>query len=82
MREAAERSEAARLQGVTQGLQEGIRRARAEMEAEMLAGVARERERLLGVVEAFAEARERYFGDVEQEVVRLGAGDRGACAAS
>jgi flagellar assembly protein FliH len=33
--------------------------------------VARERQRLLGVVEEFAGARDRYFSDVEQEVVKL-----------
>jgi flagellar assembly protein FliH len=44
------------------------------MEAEVQASVARERERLIGVVNDFCAARERYFVAVEQEVVKLALG--------
>lgn len=72
-REAALRKavDAARQEGWLQGEREGRRAARAEMEAEMRASVAQERARLVGAVEQFRAARERYFAEVEQEVVKL-----------
>jgi flagellar assembly protein FliH len=41
------------------------------MEAEMRASVAAERARLVGAVAQFRAAREQYFAEVEQEVVKL-----------
>jgi flagellar assembly protein FliH len=41
------------------------------LEAEMGAAAAKERERLIDAVKQFSGARERYFADVEQAVVRL-----------
>jgi flagellar assembly protein FliH len=64
----------ARQEGFQEGEREGLRAVRAEMEAEMRAGVMRERERLAGAVKQFHAARERYFAEVEQEVVRLALG--------
>jgi flagellar biosynthesis/type III secretory pathway protein FliH len=63
--------EAARQQGLLEGEQEGRRAARAEMEGEIAARVARERSLIGSTVEQFRGARERYFVDVEQEVVKL-----------
>ncbi len=72
-REAALRNavDAARQEGCAQGEREGRRAARAEMEAEMRAAVAQERARLCAAVEQFRAAREHYFAEVEQEVVKL-----------
>ncbi|HEV2645759.1 MAG TPA: FliH/SctL family protein [Acidobacteriaceae bacterium] len=64
-------AEAARQQGYAEGESEGRRAARAEMEAEIAARVARERSLITSTVEQFRGARERYFVDVEQEVVKL-----------
>jgi len=63
--------DAARREGQQAGEREGRRAMQAQMEPEMQASVARERQRVLGVVEEFAGARDRYFSDVEQEVVKL-----------
>ena len=60
-----------RQEGHEAGKQEGRLIARNEMEAETRDLLARERERLIGVVKEFTLAREKYFTDVEQEVVRL-----------
>jgi flagellar assembly protein FliH len=72
-REAALRSavEAARRDGLQQGEREGRRAARVEMEAELRASVAQERQRLVAAAEEFRGAREQYFTNVEQEVVKL-----------
>ena len=64
----------ARQEGVAEGIQEGRRAARCELEAETNAHLVRERERLNGVIREFASAREQYFTGVEQEVVRLALG--------
>jgi flagellar assembly protein FliH len=63
--------DAARQEGLQQGDREGRRAARAELEAEMRTAVAQELERLVRAVEQFRAARERYFVEVEQEVVKL-----------
>jgi len=63
--------DAAKLEGTQLGEREGRRAARAEMDAEVLALVAEERARLVGAVEQFRAARDRYFVEVEQEVVKL-----------
>jgi flagellar assembly protein FliH len=64
-------AEAARQQGFAEGEREGRRAAGAEMEAEIAARVARERSLITSTVEQFRGAKERYFVDVEQEVVKL-----------
>jgi flagellar assembly protein FliH len=64
----------ARQEGYEAGNLEGRRVVRSEMEPEMHASVARERERLIGVVKEFGSAREHYFTGVEQEVVKLALG--------
>jgi flagellar assembly protein FliH len=63
--------EAARQQGTAEGDREGRRAARAELEAETYASVRRERVRLVETVKQFQGMRERYFTEVEQEVVKL-----------
>jgi flagellar assembly protein FliH len=63
--------EAARQQGYGEGENEGRKAARAEMEGEIAARVARERSLIASTVEQFRGAKERYFVDVEQEVVKL-----------
>lgn len=63
--------DAARQEGLGQGEREGRRAARTEMEAEMRVSAAQERARLVGAVEQFRAVRERYFAEVEQEVVKL-----------
>jgi flagellar assembly protein FliH len=72
-RDAAVRSavDAARQQGTVEGDREGRRAARAELEAEARASVGRERVRLVETVKQFQTLRERYFTEVEQEVVKL-----------
>jgi flagellar assembly protein FliH len=54
-----------------EGELEGRRLARLELEAEMQSAVGRERERLVEAVRQFAAMRERYFAEVEQQIVRL-----------
>jgi flagellar assembly protein FliH len=73
LREVAARSavDAARQQGTAEGDREGRRAARAELEAETRAAVGRERVRLVETVKQFQVLRERYFTEVEQEVVKL-----------
>jgi flagellar assembly protein FliH len=63
--------DAARQDGFREGEQEGRRAMRAEMDAEMRGQAARERERLVEAVRQFHGLQERYFADVEQEVVKL-----------
>jgi flagellar assembly protein FliH len=63
--------DAARQEGLGQGEREGRRAARTELETELRASAAQERARLAGAVEQFRAARERYFAEVEQEVVKL-----------
>jgi flagellar assembly protein FliH len=60
-----------RQEGFDQGEREGRRAARGEMEPEMRASLARERERLVDTVAQFRTGRQRYFAEVEQEVVKL-----------
>ena len=64
-------ADAARREGLLHGEQEGRRAARAEVDTEMRLSMDRERGRLLAAVEQFRGARERYFAEVEQEVVKL-----------
>jgi flagellar assembly protein FliH len=64
-------ADSARQEGLQHGEREGRRAARTELEAEMRATVAAERARLVSAVEQFRKARERYFTEVEQEVVKL-----------
>jgi flagellar assembly protein FliH len=72
-RDAAARDalDAARREGFQAGEQAGYRIAQEKLQAQMQARADRERERLLAVVQDFTAARQRYFGDVEQEVVKL-----------
>ena len=63
--------DAARKEGFQAGEREGQRIAQERLEGQSQARVDRERERLAVVVQDFGTARERYFGDVEQEVVKL-----------
>lgn len=63
--------EAAMREGLEKGEREGRRAMRAEMEAETRLAMERERRRLQDAVKGFRGAQERYFADVEQEVVRL-----------
>jgi flagellar biosynthesis/type III secretory pathway protein FliH len=62
---------AARDEGFQAGEREGQSKARLGIEAEMRAGVERNRARLVSAMEDFGEARARYFASVEQEVVKL-----------
>ncbi len=62
---------AARAEGFAQGEREGRGKARIEMEGEMHAGVTRERAQIEGAVEEFVDAKERYFAEIEGQVVRL-----------
>jgi flagellar assembly protein FliH len=68
VREAVEVS---RREGLQEGEREGRRLARAEMEAESLAALTRERERIVVAVREFGAARGQYFAGVEQQVVKL-----------
>jgi flagellar assembly protein FliH len=63
--------DAARLQGLQQGEQQGRSAARSEGEARINAQVAQERERVVEALKQFHGVRERYFVEVEQEVVKL-----------
>lgn len=63
--------DAARQEGLQQGEAAGRRAARAELEAEMNLAIARERKRVADSLEQFKGVRDRYFVEVEQEVVRL-----------
>lgn len=63
--------EGARQEGFQQGEREGRQAARLELEAEMRGLAAIEHNRLLAAVVQFRAAREHYFADVEQEVVKL-----------
>lgn len=63
--------EAARKAAFEEGEREGRRSMRAELDAQMSMQSARERERVTAVLEQFRIAREGYFAQVEQEVVKL-----------
>jgi flagellar assembly protein FliH len=63
--------EAARQEGLQTGERQGRLATRMEMEAESSAALLREREMLVEAVGQFRIAKERYFADVEQEVVKL-----------
>lgn len=63
--------EAARREGYRAGEQEGRKAARAELEAEMRRNLAGERSRVAEALLEFRNVRERYFAEVEQEVVKL-----------
>jgi len=63
--------DAARQDGYQQGELEGRGRARTEMEAELSLSAAQERQRLLDSLDRFRGIKDRYFVEVEQEVVRL-----------
>jgi flagellar biosynthesis/type III secretory pathway protein FliH len=67
----------ARHEGFEQGDREGRRAMRAEMDAEMQATVIRERQHVVEAVSQFHAMRERYFAEVEQEVVKLALGIAG-----
>ncbi len=73
IREAAVRSavEVARQQGIEAGELQGRRAGRAEMEAELTLCLANERQQVAETVRQFRLAKDRYFADVEQEVVKL-----------
>ncbi len=64
-------SEAARQEGLLEGEREGRRAARAELEVEIAMLISRERDLVARSVDQFRGAKERYFMDVEQEVVKL-----------
>jgi flagellar assembly protein FliH len=72
-REAILRSavEAARQEGFQDGEREGRRAARADADAELNALVGQEREQVATTLRRFRGARDRYFAEVEQEVVKL-----------
>jgi flagellar assembly protein FliH len=61
----------ARQEGVQQGRLEARREARSELEAEMVLSVALERKGLTESLDQFRGVRDRYFAEVEQEIVRL-----------
>jgi flagellar biosynthesis/type III secretory pathway protein FliH len=63
--------DAARQEGLLEGEREGRRAAGVEMEAQVAARVSRERDQVAKAVDQFRGAKERYFMDVEQEVVKL-----------
>jgi flagellar assembly protein FliH len=63
--------ETARKEGYDKGDREGRCTAKAEMEAEMNQSVTRERTRVLEAVNQFRGVRDKYFAEVEQEVVKL-----------
>ncbi len=63
--------EAARQEGLQTGDQEGRRAAKAELEVQMNLALAQERQRLVDAVNQFRVARDRYFAEIEQEVVKL-----------
>lgn len=72
-REAALRSaiEAARQEALQTGEREGSRAVRAELEARMSTSLLQERQHVVDAVSQFSVARDRYFAEVEQEVVKL-----------
>ena len=63
--------QAAHDEGFQRGEREGKARARAEMETGVHAATASERMRMAQVLEAFGESRQRYFAEIEGQVVRL-----------
>ena len=73
LRDAGVRSaiEAARKQGFEAGEREGRRACRSESEAEMNLSLTAERQQVLETVRQFRAARDRYFAEVEQEIVKL-----------
>ena len=73
LREAALQAatEAARRQAFEEGRREGEWAARKEVEAATTAAIAQERAKIVAALEDFRDTRDRYFAEVEQEVVRL-----------
>jgi flagellar assembly protein FliH len=63
--------ESARQEGLQAGEREGRRVARAELEDVMSLSLARERQRIAEAVNQFRTVRDRYFTEIEQEVVKL-----------
>ena len=63
--------DAARQEAMEEGKRDGRRTALAEMEAEIEVTITRERGQLVDAVQQFCGVRERYFAEVEQEVVKL-----------
>ena len=67
----AEAVKAARQEGFHEGQLEGGREGRAAMEAETQLLIMRNREQLVASVRQFGQAQEKYFAEVEQQVVKL-----------
>jgi flagellar assembly protein FliH len=63
--------ETARQEGFQAGQREGHHAARSGMDEELAVLVGREREQVASTVGQFRGARDRYFSEVEQEVVKL-----------
>jgi flagellar assembly protein FliH len=63
--------DAARREGVLEGEKRGRNEVRDELVRDMRATVERERQNIAEAVRQFVGARERYFVEVEQEVVKL-----------
>jgi flagellar assembly protein FliH len=63
--------DAARQEGFLEGEREGRSALRAELELQANLQVARERQLVAEAVEQFRGTRDRYFTEVEQEVVKL-----------
>jgi len=61
----------ARQEGFDEGDRQGRSAARADSEAEVNTAVERQRQTIVEAIAQFAVARERYFSEVELEVVRL-----------
>jgi flagellar assembly protein FliH len=64
-------AEVARLEGFREGERTGRTAMRAELEVETSKWMGHERERVGAAVEQFRAAKDRYFAEVEQEVVKL-----------
>jgi flagellar assembly protein FliH len=64
-------ADAARREGVLEGEKRGRNEVRDELVRDMRATVERERQNIAEAVRQFVGARERYFVEVEQEVVKL-----------
>jgi flagellar assembly protein FliH len=63
--------ESARQEGLQAGERQGRRAAHAELEAGMNLSLARERQRVVEAVNQFRTVKDRYFTEIEQEVVKL-----------
>jgi flagellar assembly protein FliH len=64
-------TDSARKEGFEEGEREGRRAQRAELDVQVSLQVSRERERVGAAVEQFRGTRDRYFAEVEQQVVKL-----------